>query len=79
MTDPAEPVWKIEVEIPMRVLNDVDHEALFTAVADAVHDWEPPDRDGWDVSVSAGIWALPDGAIDPTLDDTIEDARYGRP
>lgn len=48
-----EPLWHITVAVPMR-LSDDQRDALFTAVADAVHGWEPAVRDGWDADVSAG-------------------------
>lgn len=59
-TEPVEPVWKIEVEVPAKAAEQVELHSLFNAVADAVHAWEPADRDGWDVSVSSGLWALPE-------------------
>jgi hypothetical protein len=45
--------WTVTVEVPM-ALPDEAKDSLFTAVADAVHDWEPADRDGWDAMVGAG-------------------------
>ena len=45
-----EPQWRIGIEVPMRLPSDQRHE-LFGLVADLVHDWEPDERDGWDVNV----------------------------
>lgn len=55
IVDPATPreVWRISIEVRMG-LSDTLRAGLFDAVADAVHNWEPADRDGWDASVSAG-------------------------
>lgn len=43
-------IYRIVVEVPAHV---ADLDGLATAVADAAHNWEPDDRDGWDVDVSA--------------------------
>jgi hypothetical protein len=43
--------WVIQVTVPSDV---PDRDALFNAVADAATEWEPEDRDGWDIDVSAG-------------------------
>lgn len=51
--DRREPTWRVLVEIPQRVV-DEHGDGLFTAVADAVTDWEPDDRDSWDAQVVAG-------------------------
>lgn len=46
-----EPQWQVTVRVPMR-LTPERHDGLFTAVADAVAQWEPDERDGWDADVS---------------------------
>jgi hypothetical protein len=46
-----EPLWQISVRVPLSLPVEMRHE-LFAAVTAAVHDWEPDDRDGWDVDVS---------------------------
>lgn len=51
----ARRMWQIRVTVPDDVLTSPDVDALFTAIADAAHAWEPKDRDGWDVDVEAGI------------------------
>ena len=43
--------WTVSVEVPLRLPVEMRH-ALFDAVANAVGDWEPDDRDGWDAEVS---------------------------
>jgi hypothetical protein len=43
--------WTVAVEIPISLPSEL-RDSLFTAIADAAHDWEPGDRDGWDVQVS---------------------------
>lgn len=48
-----DPTWQVVVEVPIRIGAD-SRLTLFDAVARAVHDWEPADRDGWDAEVSAG-------------------------
>lgn len=51
--------WVIQVTIPSNVPG---RDRLFTAVADAAHDWEPENRDGWDIDVSAGPVAWKESA-----------------
>jgi hypothetical protein len=48
---PPTDTWQVSVAIP-KTLPPAMMDSLFTAVADAVHAWEPQDRDGWDVDVS---------------------------
>lgn len=45
--------WQITVSVPAKVMDDTQCDRLFTAVADAVADWEPKIRGGWDADVSA--------------------------
>ena len=45
--------WRITVDVPMH-LPDSERHKLFDAVVTVVGKWEPEDRDGWDVSMSAG-------------------------
>lgn len=47
----SDDIWTVAVEIPAS-LPDAAKDSLFTAVADAAHDWEPKVRDGWDISVT---------------------------
>lgn len=49
----SEERWQVTVRVPMR-LPDEQREALFNRVADAVSEWEPEQRDGWDADVAAG-------------------------
>lgn len=49
----AEERWQVTVRVPMR-LPEVQREQLFEVIADAVADWEPEQRDGWDADVAAG-------------------------
>lgn len=56
MTDDT---WTVAVEIPARLPEELK-DSLFTAVADAAHDWEPKTRDGWDVHVTG--YPTPHGA-----------------
>lgn len=49
-----QPMWQIRVTLPYGVVTDDALNALFAAVADAVYDWEPANRDGWDVDVDGG-------------------------
>lgn len=64
----AEPQWRIGIEIPHRLPLDVRQE-LFERVAEVVHDWEPQDRDGWDVNV----YGCPADEDEPGEDDaTVE-------
>jgi hypothetical protein len=44
-------LWQVTVRVPAS-LPEVQRTALFDAVAEAAHDWEPADRDGWDVDVT---------------------------
>lgn len=55
---PDPELWRITVEVPMSV-GDTARDSLFTAVADAVFEWTPEDRDGWDPDVSAGPTPTP--------------------
>jgi hypothetical protein len=60
--------WEVRVVVPYRLPSE-ELEALFDAVADAAHNWEPEDRDGWDMDISAG----------PThLNDTVKTQRERR-
>ena len=43
-------LWQITIRVPMHLPVEQRHE-LFSAVAEAVHGWEPDDRDGWDADV----------------------------
>jgi hypothetical protein len=47
LTETQPDTWCVVVTVPMHV----DREALFDAVADAAHDWEPENREGWDIEV----------------------------
>lgn len=47
----TEPHWQVVVRVPMRLPLE-QHDELFAAVADAVAQWEPDERDGWDADVS---------------------------
>ncbi|MCP9947218.1 hypothetical protein [Actinomadura madurae] len=42
--------WTVAVEVPLSLPVDLRHD-LFTAVASAVRDWEPDNREGWDAEV----------------------------
>lgn len=44
-------LWEITIRVPMW-LSGEQRQELFSAVAEAVHDWEPDYRDGWDADVS---------------------------
>jgi hypothetical protein len=62
-------VYRICVEVP----DDLDGDALdelFAAVADAAHDWEPEQRDDWDINVYSGV-GQPDEGCDgcPGMED----------
>lgn len=46
----SEPQWRIGIEVPMSLPGEQRHD-LFERAAALVHDWEPEDRDGWDVNV----------------------------
>jgi hypothetical protein len=48
---PPTGMWQVAVTVPMNLPREM-HEALFEAIAEVAHDWEPTDRDGWDVDVS---------------------------
>jgi hypothetical protein len=50
-TRPPTDTWQVSVAIP-KTLPPEMMDSLFTAVADAAYEWEPQDRDGWDVDVS---------------------------
>ncbi len=56
--------WAVSVSIP-RSLPPAMRDSLFGVVAAAVHAWEPPDRDGWDVDVSGhpAPWPCPDARV----------------
>src|SRR5690606_35154262 len=47
-------LWAVTVTIPAH-LDEGDRDDLFDLVADTAHRWEPDDRDGWDIDVSAGL------------------------
>lgn len=49
----SEPQWQITVRVPMRLTVQQRHE-LVDAIAHVAYNWEPADRDGWDIDVSAG-------------------------
>ena len=44
--------WRIEITVPLGIGAEL-RDSLFTAVADAVHSWQPGDRVGWDPFVAA--------------------------
>lgn len=44
--------WRITIDVPLSLPHS-ERERLFTAVADAVYEWEPDDREGWDAFVAA--------------------------
>ena len=46
-------LWAVTVTIPAHIDED-SRLHLFDVIADAAHDWEPKDRDGWDIDVSGG-------------------------
>lgn len=48
---PPTGAWQVSVCIPETIGRDVK-DRLFDAIAAAAHDWEPADRDGWDIDVS---------------------------
>jgi hypothetical protein len=50
-------VHRIAVDVP----EFIDTEDLFTAIADAVHDWEPDERHGWDTDITGYRAEVPDG------------------
>lgn len=58
----AVPQWRISIDLPMDATDDKQREDLFGLVADAVHGWEPADRDGWSACVSAGAGPSPASA-----------------
>jgi hypothetical protein len=58
--------WRIEITVPLGIGAEL-RESLFTAVADAVHDWQPEDRVGWDPFVAAHA----------VYDELTEDVRVG--
>lgn len=47
--------YVIRVTVPFSKLDNAMRDGLFTAVSDAVFDWEPEERDGWDADISSGI------------------------
>jgi hypothetical protein len=54
MTEPETPLpaeWTVTVGIPADS-SPALRDSLFNTIAKAAHDWEPKDRDGWDISVS---------------------------
>lgn len=57
----SEEMWQVVVRVPMRI-GDGQRDALFNRIADAAHDWEPANRDGWDVDV-AGCKAEAEGLL----------------
>lgn len=61
--------WRIAVEVPLDAL---DRDALFSAVAQAVHDWEPEQRDGWDANVHAEPVTVPAWALAPAYDPSAD-------
>ncbi len=48
---PPTGMWQVSVRVPMDLPREM-RDSLSEALAAAVHDWEPQDRDGWDVEVS---------------------------
>jgi hypothetical protein len=66
--DEIEPKWRVVVEIPARLTHHFD--SLFTAIADAAHEWEPEDREDWDILVS--------GHMRPEIEATADDATIER-
>lgn len=52
MAEELEADWEVTVTVPLRLPAE-QREALFNAVADAVAEWEPDDRQDWDAIVSA--------------------------
>jgi hypothetical protein len=68
--DEIEPMWRVVVEIPARLHTEY-FDTLFTAIADAAHDWEErQDREGWDILVS--------GHMRPEIEATADDATVER-
>lgn len=51
-------VWRVNIEVPAHI-GDGKRDQLFTALADALHGWEPQDRVRWDSFMSAHL-------VDPT-------------
>lgn len=53
-------LWRVSVAIPLsdEEVAVAEKDRLFTAICDAAFDWEPAERDGWDVEVSGGpvVW-----------------------
>jgi len=47
-------VYRLTVDVPANLPETMITD-LFIAVADAVHDWEPQQRDGWDADVLGGV------------------------
>jgi hypothetical protein len=63
--------WVITVMVPAD-LPEVMREVLASSVADAVYRWEPADRDGWDVDVSASVVKQPrDGVYVRVSDEPV--------
>lgn len=57
MTDRAipGPVWYIEVAAPKDKVSYDDFHELQSRIADVAHDWEPDERDEWDIDVTGGV------------------------
>lgn len=47
--------YRVVVSIPEGAVSASEAEALFDAVAEAAYGWEPEDRDGWDIEVTATV------------------------
>lgn len=62
--------WHVVVEVP-ESLPMMQRDRLFTIVADAVHEWEPEDRDGWDV----GVYSETAGVEKHEEDEPVEDVK----
>lgn len=55
--------YRIVVEVPLRAeerAGEGFYESLFETIADAAHEWEPKDRDGWDVDVYGKVVTVED-------------------
>lgn len=58
--------WTVAVEVPISLPVEMRHD-LFAAITRAVSEWEPDDRDGWDVDVSGYPTAHALAANDETV------------
>lgn len=56
-------VWRINIEVPAH-LRTGHVETLIDELADVLHEWEPQERKGWDVAMSAHIVRDPGDAPD---------------